>query len=108
MSRQGGKGPRPLDVFDRELGRDWAQRAPTSTLLRLGGIAAPTDYAVRYYRNGRHPKFYQRREVLEKAVRRALSRPTFPDREARVIDMVDEVRQEIERQARDQTAPPSS
>ncbi len=43
-------------------------------LLILGEIAAPTDFAVRYYRMENHPKFFKNRPVLLKTIKRAMRR----------------------------------
>ena len=81
-----------IDYFDDALGRDWTQKAPVKWLLEVGRVAAPTDYAVVHYYDKRHPKFYRQRSVLEKALRHALSRPTFPDRVLRLERMADGTR----------------
>ena len=77
-----------LATFDARLGRDWAGRVSEHWLLGIGRIAAPTDYAIAHYLDPWHPKFYRQRSELEKAVRRALARPTFPDRVQRLVDKI--------------------
>ncbi len=46
------------------------RRLPDKILLEVGKIIARTDYAVRFFKNKGHPKFYHNREALERAVRR--------------------------------------
>ena len=68
------KGPKALDVFDRELGRDWAEHASERQLLEIGTRVAQTDYAVCHYLEPWHPKFFGRRDLLVRAVRAGLAR----------------------------------
>jgi len=77
-----------LQYYDNTLGRYWAAGLSDTELLRLGSIACPTDYAVRNFRRSGHPKFFGNRSGLEQAIRRALARRTFPDREERLRQMV--------------------
>lgn len=46
------------------------RRLPDKILLEVGKLIASTDYAVQFFKNKRHPKFYHNRETLERAVRR--------------------------------------
>jgi hypothetical protein len=82
------KGQTVLQYYDDHLGRTWASRLSEHRLIELGSISCPTDYAVRNYRRPNHPKFFGNRSGLEQAVRRSLSRRTFPDREERLRQMV--------------------
>lgn len=68
------KGPKALDVFDQELGRDWAEHASERHLLEIGTRVARTDYAVCHYLEPWHPKFFGRRDLLVRAVRAGLAR----------------------------------
>lgn len=60
------------------------RRLPVKDLLAIGKIFSNTDYAVRFYNNSNHPKFYLKREELEKAIRRGCVN-TFADRYDQVI-----------------------
>lgn len=46
-------------------------------LLEIGKNICPTDFAVRFYYNKNHPKFYKQRPRLEKAIRRAYTQNAF-------------------------------
>jgi hypothetical protein len=61
-------------------------------LLELGKRGARTDFAVRFFHDQRHPKFYRHRPSLLRAARRA-TEVNFPDTKAamrqRVMEMLD-------------------
>ncbi len=61
------------------------KRLPDKTLLELGELIGSTDYAVRFFNNEGHPKFYHNRETLEKAVRKEWS-TSFIDRAERMAE----------------------
>jgi hypothetical protein len=46
---------------------------PMKDLLFLGKRFCLTDFAVRFYSNKQHPKFFKNREALVHAVRRAFA-----------------------------------
>lgn len=60
-------------------------------LLELGKRGASTDFAVRFFHDRHHPKFYHHRPSLLCAVRRAMA-VNFPDTKAamrqRVLEML--------------------
>jgi len=85
-----------INDYDDTLGRDWVTRLSEHRLIDLGSIACPTDYAVTNYRRPNHPKFFGNRNELERAIRRALSRRTFPDLEERLRQMVPVLLSELE------------
>lgn len=43
---------------------------PVNTLHQIAKRSGSTDYAVRFFNNKQHPKFYRNRETLSKAIRR--------------------------------------
>ena len=53
------------------------RRLPDKILLEVGKLIASTDYAVQFFKNKGHPKFYHNREALERAVRRGWSLSFF-------------------------------
>jgi len=60
------------DSITEAYGMDFVEltkHLPDKTLLEVGKLIANTDYAVRFFKNERHSKFYQNREMLEKSVR---------------------------------------
>jgi len=86
------KGCPVLQDYDNALGRTWASRLSEKRLIEIGLIACPTDYAVVNYHRPNHPKFFHNRSELERAIRRALARRTFPDREDRLRRMIPSLR----------------
>ena len=76
------------DAINEAYGVDFVEltkRLPDKTLLEVGKLIANTDYAVRFFKNEGHPKFYHNREALEKSVRRAWDFSVFYGGE-RVVD----------------------
>lgn len=59
---------------------DLTKTVPVSVLLEIGKRIVPTDFAIRFYRNKNHPKFYNNRFALEKSVRRAFEIGAFDHR----------------------------
>src|SRR6056297_2004850 len=56
------------------------KKIETETLLSIGERIAGTDYAVCKFHKKGHPKFYNNREALEKAVSRAYAMDAFDHR----------------------------
>ena len=59
-------------------------------LLEVGKYVCSTDYAVRFYKNKEHPKFYKNRASLEKAIRRSYGMGAFNHRET-ILDYLMEL-----------------
>lgn len=55
--------------------------APIYVLLEIGKYVARTDYAICYYNNPKHPKFYREKEKVRKSIRRAYGIGAFDHRE---------------------------
>ena len=74
-------------------GRKWKESVPMQTVIdaintfpikELQPVAkyvCSTDYAVRYYNNKKHPKFYHNDEAFRKALRRCVAIGAFEHRE---------------------------
>jgi len=62
---------------------------PVKTLLRIGKRVCSTDFAVRFYRNKRHPSFHLNKEALRHAIRRAWAQGAFNHRE-QILDILDD------------------
>ena len=54
---------------------------PVYKLLYIGKRICNTDYAIRFYNNKKHKKFYHNRPAVEKAIRRAYAMGAFNHRE---------------------------
>lgn len=54
--------------------------APIECLLKIGKAIASTDYAVRYFHNKNHPKFYLNKRELLRSVRKSYSTGAFEHR----------------------------
>lgn len=70
--------------FIKSYGMDFISLVPTlniELLLKIGKRICSTDYAVRFYYNKNHPKFYKQKDLLIKAIRRAYSMGAFNHRE---------------------------
>lgn len=57
-------------------------------LLKIGRATCSTDFAVRYYYNPRHKKFYKQKDKLKKAIRRIWAIGAFNHRK-RIIDILE-------------------
>jgi hypothetical protein len=57
------------------------KRASSKSLLEIGRDVAGTDYAVRFYNNENHPKFYKNDDAVRKAINRAFAMGAFNHRE---------------------------
>ena len=55
--------------------------APIYELLEIGKRLCPTNFAVKYYYNKKHPEFYKNRVLLEKAIRKVWANDGFKHRE---------------------------
>ena len=58
-------------------------------LIAIGRRVCSTDYAVRYFKNKGHPKFYKNRNALEKSIRRAYARGAFQHR-AQIVEILED------------------
>lgn len=58
---------------------------PVSRLLPIARVVCGTDYAVRYYYNKNHPKFYKNEEAFRHALRRCVATNAF-DHCQQIID----------------------
>lgn len=54
---------------------------PVKWLLKAGRASSSSDYAVKYYYNKKHPKFYKQKRELLRSVRRAWHENAFNHRE---------------------------
>lgn len=61
---------------------------PEEVLLKIGKRVCSTDYAVAHYNDDWHPKFYQNKETLQKAIRRCYTIGAFNHKE-QIIDIIE-------------------
>lgn len=69
-----------MSAIQEKFGKEFVELVddlPIWLLLEMGKRVAPTDFAVRFYYDKRHPKFHLNRKSLRKAIRRAWSRGAF-------------------------------
>ena len=61
---------------------------PISKLMPVAKLVCSSDYAVCFYNNKNHPKFYRNEEAFRKALRRCLHMGAFEHRTT-IIEMLD-------------------
>lgn len=61
---------------------------PISKLMPAAKLVCSTDYAVRFYNNKNHPKFYRNQEAFRHALRRCVAFNAFNHKET-LIQMLD-------------------
>ena len=73
----GKRQGRNLDLLPCEYTQKRIQDAPIEDLLYVGRLVCSTDYAIRFFKNKNHPKFYKNEEAVRHAIRRAYSQGAF-------------------------------
>ena len=61
---------------------------PIKTLMPVAKLVCGTDYAVRFYYNKNHPKFYRNKEAFRHALRRCFTIGAFEHRQT-IIQRLD-------------------
>ena len=69
---------------------EYISKLSDETLIEIGKLVCGTDYAVRFYKNKSHLKFYKNRGLLEKAIRRSFAMGAFDHRET-ILDYLMEL-----------------
>jgi hypothetical protein len=69
-------------------------RVSDNMLIAIGKRVCSSDFAVRFFKNKGHPKFYQNRDALEKSIRRAYAIGAFQHR-AQIVEMLEDNMQSL-------------